>query len=420
NDFVYNDMDSGAKVVGECIALPNDYVKICLNSLTVSEDDYATYTFEFDTSVGLDDTFLTNTSVPGLHLSTSATEGFELRAYTASNNVSANETATKKAKDVWLYTPGGAERFANGSNGTHNAADVSVANMAKWVGVFYKDTSASKVKLFGEVDARTSDVEILRLNFGNTKDTNIVLYTQGPSGANQNADGGVRINVTLDITSDDSGWPGEMDDIQMAWGLAAANGSFDSLGDTRSTEEASELLWGNAALPLSIGTKDEDHRSAYGIVIKNPKSNGASDQLELSVPSDQVKANVVIEGTSTTVSSGGVSYVPAEVSPVTKLASEVSSASDYQLIVVGGPCANDLAAELFDVSCDGWSFQEGEAVLKLVDNGDKVALLVAGTTATDTRRAAKALAAWETYELSGTEMVVSGTSLSDISVAAAV
>lgn len=419
NDFVFNDIDSGAKAVGECVSLPNDYVKICFNSLSVSEDDYSTYTFKLDTSADFSDTLSTNTSVPALSIRTDASEGLELTAYAISPTVAPNETSTKRTKEVWIYTGGApaanTNAYVNGSNYTGGSGSQTET---KWLGVFYKDTSASKVKMFGQLasNSSTNGVAVLRLNYGNTKDTNLVLQLDHGVAA---ADTAARINFTIDVTSDDSGFPGEQDDLMMDWGLAAANGSFDSLGDTRSTEEATELLYGHSAAPTNIGTKDEDHRTMYGIVIKNPKTNGASDTVELSVPSDQVKANVVIEGTSTTVSSAGTSWVPAEVTPVTKLASEVGDASDYQLIVVGGPCANDLAAELFEVSCDGWSFEEGEAVLKLVENGDKVALLVAGTAALDTRRAAKALANWESYELSGSEVKVSGTTLEDINVESA-
>ena len=71
------------------------------------------------------------------------------------------------------------------------------------------------------------------------------------------------------------------------------------------------------------------------------------------------------------------------------------------------------------MTCDGWSFQEGEAAVKLVDNGDKVALLIAGTSADDTRRAAKALANYGDYSFTGTEALVTGTSLTDIDVSEA-
>jgi len=221
----------------------------------------------------------------------------------------------------------------------------------------------------------------------------------------------------LDIIGDAStDLTDSFDDIRMEWGLSAANGVFDSLGETRSTEESAEMKWGQTA--LAIGSKDEDHRSAYGIIIKNPKSNSASDQIELSIPQDQVKANIVIKGTSSTVSGGDVTYVPVQVTPVTKFASEVSSASAYNLILVGGPCANALVEDLFDMTCEGWAYAEGEAVIKLAENGDNVALLVAGTSGEDTRRAAKALLSYSDYDFSGSEVMVSGTSLEDINVEA--
>ena len=72
------------------------------------------------------------------------------------------------------------------------------------------------------------------------------------------------------------------------------------------------------------------------------------------------------------------------------------------MIVVGGPCANTIAADLF-MTCDAWSYGPSEAVISMVENGDNVALLVAGTDSTDTRRAAKVLADYTNEELTGSE-----------------
>ena len=194
----------------------------------------------------------------------------------------------------------------------------------------------------------------------------------------------------------------------------AVTNDVTHLGATADTEEAGEFMWTST----NMGTKDEDHRSYYGIIIKDPKGSGASDQVELQVPNDQVFANVVVKGTSTTVSSGTTTYVPAEVTPATMLASEVSSATDYNLILVGGPCANDLVESVFDMTCDGWAYETGEAVVKLAENGDNVALLVAGSSADDTRRAARAVANYGDYDFSGAEVMVTGSSLEDIEVGA--
>ena len=63
-------------------------------------------------------------------------------------------------------------------------------------------------------------------------------------------------------------------------------------------------------------------------------------------------------------------------------------------------------------------FEPGKAMLKLFENGGNVALLVAGADALDTRRAARVLANHQDYDLSGDEVLVTGTSLTDINVQA--
>ncbi len=405
NDFVYNDIDSGAVAVGECIDLPNDYIQICFDSLSVSDADYADYTFEFDSSADFSRPHGGNATVPAIRVSTAASEGIELNPFTTNNSTLTfgNVSSIQRVKEVWLYTP------SNGS--ISDMGNISSASII--VGIYYKDTSNSQIKYFGQVNTNVSGVELFRINYGNTKDTNVVVRTGQVGSATAS---GLTLNLSLAVTPDTSSdILAGYDNLTMAWGtVSATNLQIDSLGNTRSTEEAGELQWGNAA--LNIGTKDENHRNAYGIIIKNPKSNGASDQVELSIPQDIVKANIVIKGTSSTVTGGDVTYQSVAVTPVTKLASEVSSLEDYNLILVGGPCANDLVEDLFGYSCDGWSFEAGEAVVKLVDNGDNVAMLVAGTSADDTRRAAKAVASYSDYDFSGTESMVSGTSLTDIDV----
>ena len=76
-------------------------------------------------------------------------------------------------------------------------------------------------------------------------------------------------------------------------------------------------------------------------------------------------------------------------------------------------------SDLFNITCDGWSFDGGEALVKLVENGrweDTVALLIAGTTGDDTRRATRALKNFDDHTFAGTKVVVSGTTLTDATV----
>jgi hypothetical protein len=402
NDFVFNDYsDDGLPAVGDCITLPNDYVEICLDSLSVGDEDYATYTFEIDEGLDASDLITSNTSLDAIYIHSDASEGLELRQYNAhGNNASIiNETSTVKVEDVWLYYVEGWNYTAPGIQ------NVASANAQGLINVFYEDSN-NKLQFFGAVPNNGSQYEILRLNYENTKNTNVVLKTGHTTAV------GSSLNLTLDIQPDvTTDMISTKENMTMTF---AVTNDVTHLGATADTEEAGEFMWTST----NMGTKDEDHRSYYGIIIKDPKGSGASDQVELQVPNDQVFANVVVKGTSTTVSSGTTTYVPAEVTPATMLASEVSSATDYNLILVGGPCANDLVESVFDMTCDGWAYETGEAVVKLAENGDNVALLVAGSSADDTRRAARAVANYGDYDFSGAEVMVTGSSLEDIEVGA--
>ena len=255
NDFVMNDFVDNPPSIGECFSLPNDYVEFCFDSLTVAEKDYTTYEFEFDSSADLSDSIEGLSSVPAIHLHTDD-ESIVLEPYTTSSRHIVEANSTVKTDEVWFYTPEGSGVLADGtSSGT-----------AKWVGMFYKDSSTNKVKLFGYFasDVVYSNV-ILDIQ---PLTTSYILKTW--------ATYGTKMGFTLD------------DEIIMNWGLDVAEGVFDSLGETRSLEEVTDLMWES----YYIGTKDEDHRTTSGIIIKNPKDRGAADTVEFSIPSEQVFAKV--------------------------------------------------------------------------------------------------------------------------------
>lgn len=388
NDFVLNDDSDNPPGVGECIDLPNNYISICFDSLTVSDDDYMTLTIEREASTDLSEAFALNTSVAAIAISVNQNEGLVVDI----SQIVANITNDAKTDKIWLY------------------------NDNDSMGVYYEDTNG-KTQLAGYVlnnsdGVATNGAGFIDINFGSTKDTDIQFDLVGSYESDV-------FNLTL-IPFDSTDLPGQQDNITTHWTAGAAG--VTALGATVSTEEASEVVYQEGALATSsteinIGTKDEDHRTKYGIIIRDPKSNGASDQVTLEVPGDQVMANVVIKGSAASVASGGENCTVADVSPVTMTDDEVTDATKYNLILVGGPCANTLVEKLgFGVTCEGWDLKEGEAMIKLVDNGDKVAMLVAGTEALDTRRAAKVVANYKDYTLSGAEQLVRGTTLTDITV----
>jgi S-layer protein (TIGR01564 family) len=105
-----------------------------------------------------------------------------------------------------------------------------------------------------------------------------------------------------------------------------------------------------------------------------------------------------------------------------KLDSEIADATAQNLIVIGGPCANKVAATVSGApyavaGCEA-GFTEGKAVIKLYANANKVAMLVAGYGAMDTRAASRVVQNYDQYALSGSEVEVSYTDLSHITVSA--
>ncbi|MEK6812755.1 MAG: S-layer protein, partial [Nanoarchaeota archaeon] len=164
---------------------------------------------------------------------------------------------------------------------------------------------------------------------------------------------------------------------------------------------------------------NEDHDiglTDYGAYIDlfDPSTSGQdAETLTLEYPLSQRGAEVfvVMGESSRTKTKGGEICTVANISPRTLLDTEVGSrVQDYNLILVGGPCASDTVAKIDAFpACSEWPYQPGEAVIWLAENGDNVALLVAGTEALDTRMAAKVLANHEDYDLSGEKVMVSGT-----------
>jgi hypothetical protein len=155
----------------------------------------------------------------------------------------------------------------------------------------------------------------------------------------------------------------------------------------------------------------------YGTSFEQATDN--EGKITLQYPKEEVSFAVYATSGVTKVSEAATGAdgeaVTETVNPIAvgtaKLDTEISSVSAQNMIVVGGPCANSVAAQLMgnpDPCYEG--FEEGKAIIKLYENGGKVAMLVAGATALDTRRASRVLAEYDQYSLSGMETEVVGTS----------
>jgi hypothetical protein len=95
---------------------------------------------------------------------------------------------------------------------------------------------------------------------------------------------------------------------------------------------------------------------------------------------------------------------------------DVEDIEAQNLIVVGGPCINSVAAKLMEYpqNCvEDFEYGKGKIKIYQHDNA-RIALLLAGLTAFDTRMSTTAIVHYEDLELSGTEMEVTEPSISGI------
>ena len=179
---------------------------------------------------------------------------------------------------------------------------------------------------------------------------------------------------------------------------------------------------------VTLITPSGESNIAYGyttmggkITYRTPSSSPAT--FTYNYPKKQQLPQVFVTTVGSAISTtGGGESTPVSI-PVTasKLASEVADVKAQNAIVVGGPCANAAAATLLGNPEDCTEgFTPGKAKIKLFENGDKVALLVAGYAADDTRAAGKALAAYKTNKFTGKEAEIERTgSVSEYKVVAA-
>ncbi len=86
------------------------------------------------------------------------------------------------------------------------------------------------------------------------------------------------------------------------------------------------------------------------------------------------------------------------------LASEIEDVSQENLIIVGGPCANAIAAELMNYPNPCYSpIPDNTGILRLYEFDYGVSILVAGRSAIDTRRASRIIANYYDYNLANSK-----------------
>jgi len=389
--FIIQSYDTNPITVGGCYKYPNDYAEVCFEKLTVSDSRYMTLRMSRRTGQNLGgstrDTWYLQTDVSnGINLNSSVLTGL---------------SGDTRTSEVWLVP--------------------EVESAYQNVSVWYRDTDGGKT-LAGRVNltANSDEVYFAQLYYGDTKQDNVKLHVKAATST--------RWDITLDITgktTTDLASEKIIYNVTHTADTSAAD-SVTSLGATASSEEATELWYYDGSSYTSIGTREKDARTKYGIVISQPKSAGAGDRVEVKVPAEQVFATVVVKGQSTTVTSSGdkVKNVVPVTNAVAKLDTEISLPVGKHLVLVGGPAVNRLTAQAmgytfptYGSQMTGGEFGEGEGYIALksgVLESDKYAVIVAGWEANDTRNACSVLQQYSSFasKLDG-NMAVKVTSVSE-------
>lgn len=190
-----------------------------------------------------------------------------------------------------------------------------------------------------------------------------------------------------------------------SFGFKFAWDSGDSVADFSGSVFTSGLASPAAELSMIGLDSDSDKSEGYtkwGTFLQRD-TNGDQDEWTITIPENDLAFDVLFTAGVTTVqgsmddddSDGSSGSGRIDVG-ATKLASEVRGMeTSNNLLLVGGPCANAAvqAASSQFPTCSGWSLQAGEGLIQMVEHSNgKVALLVAGTNAEDTRTATAVVA----------------------------
>ena len=184
-----------------------------------------------------------------------------------------------------------------------------------------------------------------------------------------------------------------------------------------------------------IGTSDDDiteNLDYYGTFVRVDATDSDQKTATIYYPDNQMTIDVFIAPTTATVTTGTAGVVTyEEVAPIKDNIARLDTDTEVELaklnknlILVGGPCANKvveaLANEGKTLTCSEWldGTHVGEARIQLIEDAftaGKVALIVAGLNAENTRAACSVLQQYDEYDLSGTIVKVEGTEIPTVS-----
>jgi len=161
---------------------------------------------------------------------------------------------------------------------------------------------------------------------------------------------------------------------------------------------------------VDVGTSSQDVVTDSGSIIVSPNTYAGSDKVVVKIPAQVLYAKLYLGKLTSGTTGSSVSYTSYPSIPITsavaKLDTEITATEKAKnLVVVGGPCVNRIAAAALGVTypaCGASStIPENKGLIKVVaspytEGTGKVALVVAGWEAANTRAATSALQLYDT------------------------
>ncbi|MBW2981271.1 hypothetical protein KY343_00180 [Candidatus Woesearchaeota archaeon] len=160
--------------------------------------------------------------------------------------------------------------------------------------------------------------------------------------------------------------------------------------------------------------------TVYGAKVTVTDESSGPDKVEIDWPSEQLVGQAFVtsgEVRATIVGSVGGAVLQKVTIPLAKSDDDVLTVDPAMnrnnYLLVGGPCANRATAKVLG-SGTSWpgcadGFEEGVGRILVKEMNGNVAMVVAGMTALDTTRATRVLKDYQSYDLSGDEVEVLGT-----------
>lgn len=399
---INEDRERAALAAGEALEFPNNYVDVNFEGAEVSSyEDVTVEAFEDETvypedgdSVDLEFGYLIETSSDVINAdgASGSAEGDQI--YIGENSTGGQQ--------VWVY---------DGQDDVlvHGAADFNDWNDAGSGFNGYLDLGDQVDIILPEDDGDTTSNNVLSdVSAGSaTVEEHLRFSFEAQEGSQQE-------QLAL-VTGSGNDYFGNQDEEE-AGDLVYLNGSVDNFDIGNSSTYSTD----------NLGNQDFDIMTTYGVTFSETESQFSSGStFEFSVPDEEQTAAVSVTTRDTTTTSGSSGDEAYNVNPLpigqfAVTDEQAASPGDTPMISVGGPRANSVSAELLDNPSQSEideMFNEGEG--KIMYFEDEQAVMVGGYSAEDTTGATQVLANYDDFDLSGNDVTVLTSDLSDLSVVSA-